>query len=663
MSEEIKGRIDKILLSDFPSGEPEKVLTDIKAKVEESVKKILSSAYIRYPLKKIKVIPFTELSKEVASFQPLIWLIDRLENTTTNHCPYQMLENFKDILSSIFGDNKKIRIIVGEFPGLNYGVQTNLDRIFGPDAPFLISIPKGFTDKPLLNVLLGHEIGHICYKRWNIEKEVKIYIEKNKNILTSIIKQKIDQQMKVITREIEKSWGNDAPFRDEQEKFVNEQVTYQWNSRASGMILRWSKEIFCDLMGIRIYGPIFLATVYQFFLTYEPGRRGEEIDDYPSHYERFRILVDQFPELSTKMDKIPRYKEYFINCLESIKGLGEPSEWRRDIYEKLIRPFIKDILKPKLKLNDLPKFDSDNFSSNFKYLQKSYYENVPPFEIMNLDKESSSIPSYLEILNSAMLYQLENYGKLSEIEKLEDSIPNRKRLNSHVLRALELLPLQKYFDKIYGNDKMQKHVKDFFSSRFNKKCTIIITPILNPSKQIASKYMVDLRIGNVFIFSKKTKYSEIDPKSENDKDGFADIKNYQERVIKRWDEPFVLHPGQFTLSATLEYISLPLDCIATVEGRSSWGRLGLVIATATVVAPGFKGCLTLELINLGDTPIRLYPAARIAQLIISKTDVEGEAYSDMKDAKYPCLIHPEFSRIRDDQDWNDLDWESIFKRQ
>jgi len=82
------------------------------------------------------------------------------------------------------------------------------------------------------------------------------------------------------------------------------------------------------------------------------------------------------------------------------------------------------------------------------------------------------------------------------------------------------------------------------------------------------------------------------------------------------DGEFLLHPGQFALGAVYEFIKLPLDLCADVVGRSSWARVGLVIAMATFVHPGYAGCLTLELQNLGEVPIRLQPGMRVAQILL-----------------------------------------------
>ncbi len=79
---------------------------------------------------------------------------------------------------------------------------------------------------------------------------------------------------------------------------------------------------------------------------------------------------------------------------------------------------------------------------------------------------------------------------------------------------------------------------------------------------------------------------------------------------------YVLHPGHFVLGATLEWIRLPRNLAGYVVGKSSWGRRGLVIATATGIHPGFTGCLTLELSNLGQIPIRIGPGWQICQIFI-----------------------------------------------
>ena len=88
---------------------------------------------------------------------------------------------------------------------------------------------------------------------------------------------------------------------------------------------------------------------------------------------------------------------------------------------------------------------------------------------------------------------------------------------------------------------------------------------------------------------------------------------------------FVIHPGEFVLGVTREYVELPDDIVARIEGKSSLGRLGLIVhATAGFVDPGFKGTLTLEITNLTRVPIKLYPGLLIAQLSFMALDAPAE---------------------------------------
>jgi dCTP deaminase len=91
--------------------------------------------------------------------------------------------------------------------------------------------------------------------------------------------------------------------------------------------------------------------------------------------------------------------------------------------------------------------------------------------------------------------------------------------------------------------------------------------------------------------------------------------------------------------------------MAYVIGRSSWGRVGLNIATATMVSPGFKGSITFEMLNMGTVPIGLYPGTRIAQLVFHKLSKSEVLNYSNTDSKYISPIGPEFSKIYLDSDW------------
>jgi dCTP deaminase len=174
---------------------------------------------------------------------------------------------------------------------------------------------------------------------------------------------------------------------------------------------------------------------------------------------------------------------------------------------------------------------------------------------------------------------------------------------------------------------------------------LVITPLLNRKKQITDG-AVDVRLGTEFIIIKRTSMLGLESKEASPAKIKKNIRDYQERVKIRIREEFILHPNQLVLGSTLEYISIPNNLSAYVLTRSSWGRLGLIIATATYVNAGFKGCLTLELENLGEVPIALYPGTRIAQLVLNKLEGKGK----YKDRSYMYPTGPEFSKAYEDDE-------------
>jgi dCTP deaminase len=128
---------------------------------------------------------------------------------------------------------------------------------------------------------------------------------------------------------------------------------------------------------------------------------------------------------------------------------------------------------------------------------------------------------------------------------------------------------------------------------------------------------VDLRLGNSFRVFHNHRVTAIDLREPP--------TNLTEQVEIGADEPFAIHPGEFVLGRTLEQVALPEDVVARIEGKSSLGRLGLIVhATAGFVDPGFRGTLTLEITNLTRVPIKLYSGLLIAQLSFMTLDAPAE---------------------------------------
>ncbi|MBI3411568.1 MAG: dCTP deaminase [Planctomycetes bacterium] len=134
---------------------------------------------------------------------------------------------------------------------------------------------------------------------------------------------------------------------------------------------------------------------------------------------------------------------------------------------------------------------------------------------------------------------------------------------------------------------------------------------------------VDLRLGTWLVTLRESRSAVLDiAVKENQGPG-------ETRLTRRYYVPFgrgfILHPRCFVLGGTMEWIRLPARLAGYVVGKSSWGRRGLVIATAAGVHPGFSGCLTLELTNLGEVPINLVPGMQICQLFLHKVDSNSDA--------------------------------------
>ena len=129
---------------------------------------------------------------------------------------------------------------------------------------------------------------------------------------------------------------------------------------------------------------------------------------------------------------------------------------------------------------------------------------------------------------------------------------------------------------------------------------------------------VDLRLGDSFRVFHNHKVAAIDLRD-------GPPGNLTEEVVVTREEGFVIHPGEFCLGRTEEWVELPDDVVARIEGKSSLGRLGLVVhATAGFCDPGWKGTLTLELANFNSVPIILRPGLPIAQLSFMALDRPAE---------------------------------------
>lgn len=179
-----------------------------------------------------------------------------------------------------------------------------------------------------------------------------------------------------------------------------------------------------------------------------------------------------------------------------------------------------------------------------------------------------------------------------------------------------------------------------------KKGDIKIAPKPNLKVQLGS-CSIDLRLGNKFAVFNYSKYSYIDPRNTKF------LKKVMTEVMVKKDEPFVLQPNDFVLATTMESVTLPDNMIARLEGRSSLGRLGIVVhSTASVFDAGWNGKVVMELGNLGRMPVALYPGMRVCAFTFEElTSPADVPYGKKKSAKYKKQQKPVPSRIGEDSEF------------
>lgn len=178
----------------------------------------------------------------------------------------------------------------------------------------------------------------------------------------------------------------------------------------------------------------------------------------------------------------------------------------------------------------------------------------------------------------------------------------------------------------------------------------VTSPETDHEKNIHASSM-DLRLGKWFKVYEHSKFPVLDPLKM---DSFAGLTKLVE--ITNPEEPFIVHPGDFVLGVTMESVKLADDIVARVEGRSSLGRLGIVIhSTAGFIDAGFEGTITLEITNINRMPVALYPGMRVCQLAFEEMTSPAEVpYNMKKSSKYQGQKLPEESRLTIDPEFDKL---------
>ena len=172
------------------------------------------------------------------------------------------------------------------------------------------------------------------------------------------------------------------------------------------------------------------------------------------------------------------------------------------------------------------------------------------------------------------------------------------------------------------------------------KGRIVVQPLGEGCIQPAS---VDVHLDREVLVFRNNRVPYVDVRSSTEA--------LTEKVVMGDDDPFMLHPGEFVLGSTMEHVEIPDDLVARLEGKSSLGRIGLLIhSTAGYVDPGWKGHLTLELSNVSNLPITLYHRMKIGQISFLRLTTPADVLYGSKElgSKYQGQRGPTASRIHEE---------------
>lgn len=168
-----------------------------------------------------------------------------------------------------------------------------------------------------------------------------------------------------------------------------------------------------------------------------------------------------------------------------------------------------------------------------------------------------------------------------------------------------------------------KSLVEYLRNEGPSRLTIVPLPDLSKFENTGAA-SIDLRLGRWFITFRPTRMSRLEVADQGQAP--ANEAGLTKLHYVPFGEDFTLHPRGFVLGITLEWLRVPAGLGGFVGGRSSWGRRGLIIETAAGIHPGFSGCVTLEMTNLGEVPIAIVPGMPICQVVFHQTSDSTASY-------------------------------------
>jgi len=493
---------------------------------------------------------------------------------------------------------------------------------FSEDYKFDIFVIPQEASYDLASIaLIGHEVGHVYWQKHHekIKKHIDAYFKGDKkfqeaNLFTS---NELKESKKRIAAHIE--------------------------------------EYLCDRVGSHLLGPAFDFALLKLFCSSPSSLNDSGSETHPPEQNRIDMAFDRLCSITSSTEEL---NEGLKNIIAKIKSLND----------KKLLDFKKDETAQKLTNKIFESHSIQGFLAKWR-IEEIWEKVKPELDAFRppVEKVNDGIPEIISPIESIIGTVIYYYGGyyLTSNEYFQKSISEenskkstlRKSLINHVKYSINLYNFVKAANILYRNidfrsEKLKSTLwiwrKRIYGGDSNP---LVVIPTIDPERQYGTNG-IDLRLGSSFLVHKPTRYTHIIPTPDND-ESKNQLSEFYETVDIPINKQFILHPHQFVLASTLEYICLPFDYYGLVLGRSTWGRLGLNIATATEVQAGFRGCLTLELRNLGETPLPLTIGTRIAQICLIKIP---EGINTPKgyfsgESKYVGPISSEIPKIKNDHDW------------
>jgi dCTP deaminase len=519
-----------------------------------------------------------------------------------------------------------------------------------PTQLAILSFPGLDTEDTLLYPLLAHELGHFI----DYSHDRPLYLRDDLKAKAEI---KLDQVREVM----EKTLGKQPEPQDvdANHKFL------------VGNVCIAIREILADLFATRMLGFAFFAAQSEFLKTVAAWSEAPITPTgYPGIKFRLGIIFDHLTKhlagdllsfLDSHSKSRPDTAGVLLSYLERwrerllapdpkrsapLAGQAATEQQLRKLAQNAVRAVLPDLHSVVREI--IPDEQTPKLTGQFFDRIARLARDLPPSCIT----EPSNC--FAEVLAAGWAYQL-IYGEEREPNAgkgtHDDQVGEYRKTCRLVLKSIELTPLTSAVQTdptqairehatvsgdllACGGVLGAPHIAARLLLPLENPKHLAVVPLRADAIQAAS---LDVHLGHRFVVARRSRLRGVRLGDPEDELLLATVG--REEIFVPSGGFFLIHPGDLILGATLEFIALPADLMAFVEGRSSLGRKGLIVATATQVAPGFHGVIVLEMANAGTVPLEVHPEMAIAQLVLQAMNVPVPK-DLMYHGQYHCQVHP-----------------------